>query len=181
MAGQNKVPERTQARMKRCSKCKKYLSRTAFYKSSQAKDGLQSRCKECAKTEQRKYTRRKRWIQTYGKTPIQKAEWVNEQHIKRAGQLTTDITAEWLLTQWRLARLCPVCGHRYTKYGRHVRNLDHIIPLARGGVHMMSNVRIICRDCNLRKGDRVEANTVSANAESVSIPATPGKATPNDE
>ncbi|MFN3585172.1 HNH endonuclease [Phenylobacterium sp.] len=30
--------------------------------------------------------------------------------------------------------------------------LDHIIPLARGGQHVRSNVRCLCRGCNMRKG-----------------------------
>lgn len=31
--------------------------------------------------------------------------------------------------------------------------VDHIIPLARGGTHDRSNMRVLCRGCNSRKRD----------------------------
>jgi 5-methylcytosine-specific restriction endonuclease McrA len=31
------------------------------------------------------------------------------------------------------------------------KELDHIVPLGVGGTHTVGNVRIICRDCNLRR------------------------------
>lgn len=45
---------------------------------------------------------------------------------------------------------CPLCGVEMS--GRHPeptqRVLDHIIPLAAGGMHVRENVRVICRACN---------------------------------
>lgn len=35
-------------------------------------------------------------------------------------------------------------------------NLDHIIPIAKGGGHVWTNVQLLCRRCNTAKGDRVE-------------------------
>jgi len=33
---------------------------------------------------------------------------------------------------------------------------DHIIPLAKGGKHERTNVRCLCRGCNMSKGSRVK-------------------------
>jgi 5-methylcytosine-specific restriction endonuclease McrA len=35
------------------------------------------------------------------------------------------------------------------------REVDHIVPLARGGDHMARNLSIVCRNCNQAKGDRM--------------------------
>ena len=32
-------------------------------------------------------------------------------------------------------------------------HLDHIIPLSKGGPHLLSNVQTLCRKCNLEKSD----------------------------
>jgi 5-methylcytosine-specific restriction endonuclease McrA len=32
--------------------------------------------------------------------------------------------------------------------------LDHVIPLSKGGTHEYTNIRTMCRQCNVRKGDR---------------------------
>lgn len=54
---------------------------------------------------------------------------------------------------WR----CQQCGARTTGTLRgtnHKRapELDHIVPLSRGGTHTWSNVQCLCRACNLAKG-----------------------------
>jgi 5-methylcytosine-specific restriction endonuclease McrA len=35
--------------------------------------------------------------------------------------------------------------------------MDHVIPLAQGGPHVLSNLRPACRSCNSAKGDRILA------------------------
>lgn len=52
---------------------------------------------------------------------------------------------------------CQCCGVKVKFYKDvcHPRyaQLDHIIPLARGGTHTYDNVQILCRSCNIRKAD----------------------------
>lgn len=44
---------------------------------------------------------------------------------------------------------CVQCGDtRYLEF-------DHIIPHSRGGANTLGNVQLLCRDCNLKKGDRI--------------------------
>ena len=47
---------------------------------------------------------------------------------------------------------CYMCGR---KIARHELALDHVVPLSRGGPHSESNLRVACKPCNLRKGDKL--------------------------
>lgn len=59
---------------------------------------------------------------------------------------------------WR----CQICGERVDRRCKvpHPRSavLDHIVPLASGGTHEMSNVQCAHFLCNSRKGDRAAAD-----------------------
>lgn len=48
---------------------------------------------------------------------------------------------------------CKSCGKTHLET---VLNIDHIIPLARGGSNDISNLQTLCRSCNQRKKDRLE-------------------------
>lgn len=48
---------------------------------------------------------------------------------------------------------CAYCGCDLNESGKH---LDHIIPIARGGLHSANNVHWTCPTCNLSKGDKLE-------------------------
>lgn len=49
---------------------------------------------------------------------------------------------------------CVLCGA--TQKDGVTLHVDHIIPLAKGGLSEMSNLRTLCERCNLGKGDRLE-------------------------
>ena len=44
---------------------------------------------------------------------------------------------------------CTYCGHRRTA---RLLEIDHIFPVVRGGSNNKSNLQVICRPCNMRKG-----------------------------
>lgn len=55
---------------------------------------------------------------------------------------------------------CQLCGVKTpkNKRGKHKVNspeLDHVVPISRGGLHVMTNVQCACRQCNMRKGASV--------------------------
>jgi len=53
----------------------------------------------------------------------------------------------------RKTRKCPLCGVFMTGKPKlpNSKELDNIVPICMGGTHTHGNVRIICRDCNLKR------------------------------
>lgn len=47
---------------------------------------------------------------------------------------------------------CYICKEVVPKNRIH---LDHVVPLSRGGSHIYDNVRVTCKDCNLRKNNKL--------------------------
>ncbi len=73
---------------------------------------------------------------------------------RREQMKETDITVDWLVQQKHSTSLCPNCDIELTTLGINEptsKHLDHIIPLNIGGLHLKSNVRYICRTCNLTR------------------------------
>lgn len=47
---------------------------------------------------------------------------------------------------------CHICGKWVSV---HEASLDHVVPLAKGGEHTHSNIRLAHKVCNSKKGDRL--------------------------
>jgi 5-methylcytosine-specific restriction endonuclease McrA len=54
---------------------------------------------------------------------------------------------EYLLDKW--GRKCAYCGKTTVPL-----EVEHIVPISRGGTNRVSNLTISCRKCNLKKGDQ---------------------------
>lgn len=48
---------------------------------------------------------------------------------------------------------CQICAKESPHKG--LFQIDHIIPMSKGGKSRLDNLQLLCRPCNLRKGDRV--------------------------
>jgi 5-methylcytosine-specific restriction endonuclease McrA len=49
---------------------------------------------------------------------------------------------------------CQICGkHMPDEVGLHI---DHIIPVAKGGLSIEKNLRVLCSKCNGKKGSKIE-------------------------
>lgn len=60
---------------------------------------------------------------------------------------------------------CAICLQPMRFGGDHLHPLaaqvDHIVPVARGGQHTIDNMQPVCRACNRRKADRMPGDTTT--------------------
>jgi len=57
-------------------------------------------------------------------------------------------TKEWLKLREDYNYTCPSCGKKEPEIDLI---MDHIVPLSRGGKHLISNIQPLCRLCNGKK------------------------------
>jgi 5-methylcytosine-specific restriction endonuclease McrA len=50
---------------------------------------------------------------------------------------------------------CYICGCDLTQLKRRNQHLDHIVPLSKGGKHILSNVAWSCANCNFKKSNNI--------------------------
>jgi len=155
---------------KQCSKCGEMKTLDKFYSHKYSSDGLLSWCRPCFYKKSRKYSTgdigrekqreaqeryratdshhmaQKKWRESSkGRTCMQV-----KQHRRRA--LKANSEAPLTIKEWRAIikeyhNSCAYCG----SFGR--MEMDHIIPLSKGGSHSMGNVVPACRSCNMSKRD----------------------------
>lgn len=53
---------------------------------------------------------------------------------------------------------CALCCAQLERVGVLRYHLDHIVPLARGGMHHDQNVQLLCPSCNIWKGTKSQAD-----------------------
>jgi 5-methylcytosine-specific restriction endonuclease McrA len=159
---------------RRCAKCGCTKAIDLFGRDKSRKDGLACWCKDCLNANSRKYheanrdkyvERHRRW---YSENPPNRAVvsertriWrasnpeharmltKNGKHRRRArtqGGLTASDLRAWLIAQ---PKVCHWCGVQCKQC-----EIDHIVPLSRGGKHERSNLTIACPTCNRKKGAR---------------------------
>lgn len=87
-----------------------------------------------------------------------KAAWRKARKARQRGATVERVDAIRVFERdgWR----CHLCGRRTPKgargtYRPNAPELDHIVPLSKGGTHSYVNTACACRECNLRKSDRV--------------------------
>ena len=118
-------------------------------------------CKKCGKLIKREMANKIRGLKTYCSECTEKRKDATQriQRIKRRYQC--NITKMQMIAgidifirdNWK----CQLCGCDVDELGSPNKdtyaNMDHIIPLAKGGQHILSNVQTLCRKCNILKSD----------------------------
>ena len=131
--------------MKECTKCRKTLELTMFYKQAKGKDGLKSQCKLCDKEEENTYRKTKRgFIQTMYKN--QKAR------SKKKGMHNPEYGFEeiynWLISKELFHKLFKEWEESgYDKY--KAPSIDRIDDY---GTYSFSNIQLMTWEENNNKG-----------------------------
>lgn len=86
------------------------------------------------------------------KTPSYRAAHAERSRRRRARTRDTDITQADLARLYS-AKRCPLCDTAFDPNPTepHGQQLDHILPICQGGAHVLANVRIICKTCNITR------------------------------
>jgi 5-methylcytosine-specific restriction endonuclease McrA len=131
-----------------CSTCKEYKPTTEYSPTSQGKYKLYASCKACKNTRVKAgYTPGKN-KHLYAKDPDKFIVATRNNQAKRLG-IPGVITLEYWLS---IKTKCYYCGT--TEYPLQV---DHVVPLSKGGTNEESNIVAACEFCNRAKNDHSEA------------------------
>jgi len=150
--------------VRRCTKCREVKSIDEFHKDRTRPGGIVPWCKACAKefkTEgagkaaQRKFDASKRGRKAkarYSRTDQGKEARARVAEQRKSAIIATEdpLTAEEWQEICAAFPRCPGCGRKFTE--ELPATIDHIEPLARGGLHTASNIQPLCLSCNSRKG-----------------------------
>lgn len=141
--------------------CRLEVTRRTSRELSAAKKVLRARkCKECGKTFVPEYGNKRRGFDTedcmkkYG-SRVGKA--TRRARLRGAGKVEC---IDPLFILKRDGYRCYLCGTKTPKSLRgtilpNAPEIDHVVPIARGGTHTEANLRCVCRSCNIRKSDRL--------------------------
>jgi 5-methylcytosine-specific restriction endonuclease McrA len=161
-----------------CNKCNIEKNIENFRKNKHSRGGYLFTCKICYAAESRlKYQQniaqeRKRSINKYKnnkqyyysmsvkwrennleKSRIIKLQAEHKRRALKLNALIDDFSFEkWLQRKEVFGNKCKYCGIEETKEIKLTQ--DHVIPLSRGGKHMLANIVPACKSCNSRKGTK---------------------------
>ncbi len=167
-----------------CVKCKEDLAESMFYKDKHKPSGFKPRCKPCDKLSV-DVDRRRKYETEYWSDPIRakkrkqqikKSMEKNKDHHKK-------IRSEYLKTEngintQRKSRQVTRCKSKgvyvesvdplelykqqdgicylcYEKFTFKEMEMDHVIPVSKGGKHELNNVKMCCGKCNKIKGSKI--------------------------
>lgn len=104
----------------------------------------------------------KRWRAEYKKSDAyktnRKAQEAKRKALIRGATVAHAVSPDFILERDKYR--CYICGIKTPKklrgtYEDNAPEVDHIVPLSKGGLHVESNLRCSCRKCNGLKGDRI--------------------------
>ena len=94
----------------------------------------------------------------YTANSVARQRYAKEFDVKVSNVSLSDL--DWVCKPQHLAKLyndqngkCKYCG---VKLNAADTQIDHVIPLSRGGKHDLSNIALVCKDCNYLKGPRTD-------------------------
>jgi 5-methylcytosine-specific restriction endonuclease McrA len=123
----------------RCGRCKDFFPVEGFYRNKRTVLGITSDCRSChgsvsiSSRDRKNYNAHKRLSEAQRRARV------------KTGQVTLrDVDRLFEI----LGKACLACGST-----EHIQ-IDHIVPLSKGGLHHPTNLQPLCRKCNERKQAR---------------------------
>lgn len=151
----NEVPNK-----KECVICRETKPSNQFSKNKGSKDGLHSRCKNCAKLKSRQWKQQnaahhQEYNHSYQKTTngktissIATAKYRSKKQKLPSGFSKTD----WHLALCYWNGLCAYCSSQQGLWNPIC--MEHFIPVDFGGSFTKENILPACKSCNSSKGNR---------------------------
>lgn len=158
--------------VKECLKCNEVKALAEFHNDKSRPDGKFAYCKSCkidqGKEPSRKWKKqnkervREKNRKERRRNPEKFRQRLREYRAKKKGRATDGKvpTLKGLLIVQ--GGLCANCKRKYVPDGIPFE-VDHIIPLARGGMHTKENVQALCRPCNRQKGAKMPQEWAAQN------------------
>lgn len=164
-AGKPEYVPATERPLKRCYICKKEFPRTTeFFHANKANhDGLVSSCKVCTRLKVSAHQRAMPADKIRERNKQWRKNTVNgrryqRRHLDKRYALTRGSTTAELIdrqTVWQRDKgVCHICN---LPCDIQAWQLDHIIPVSRGGPHTYDNVAVSHAECNNRKRDKLSS------------------------
>lgn len=128
--------------LKYCPRCQRVKARSEFHTSNRPgrTDNAGCNCKRCAGVETAKYAR----------SYATRANYINSNARRRQGE-TNRVTGSQIKARLELYEFrCAYCGTAI----QDDYELDHIMPVSRGGKNVIENIAPVCLSCNRSKYDR---------------------------
>ena len=156
--------------MKQCSVCNEHKPIERFYRAGKKADGSDRRrtyCGDCKRSYDRVYRDANR--DAYN---AEKRAWAGKnrdrrrlsqrtaQAKRRATQVSAGVFEVTLADMNRLMRQSCAASHLSDCFGD--MQVDHIVPIAKGGRHSIGNLQILCARHNTQKHDKFWAEFVEA-------------------
>lgn len=119
----------------------------------------QQRCDQCHGEFDRRGTQFNRvWCSVDCRNRAQKRRTKAKRRAVRSGSSAENVNPFRVFTAYRWR--CAYCGQRTPRskrgtYDANAPELDHTIPLSKGGSHSYANTQLLCRQCNGDKGDLI--------------------------
>ena len=162
-----------------CAKCKTDKVSQEFI-FSKMRNGFSSWCRECSNAWQREYWKksttkekekenRKKHIKVrrersaaymrkvraekgdvYQKNRIYQKNRVHVMRALRAGNGALAKGSDFIRIGEAQKWKCPVCKDDIS----HSYQIDHVVPITKGGDHSPHNIQLLCKPCNLTKGSK---------------------------
>lgn len=145
---------------KRCTKCRELKPRAAYHKGNNRSDGLQAACRSCDRERKRQWNltnvereraRKRRWEATH---PGARAAREARRRASKRGSCASCYNRAAIAELHHEATLAAA-------FSDEPFNVDHIVPLARGGKHHQNNLRILPARLNALKGSKLDSEVQS--------------------